>query len=52
MRIEGFELQQQAFPQIASADADGIEILHDGERVFEIVLRVLAFSEQALRWRR
>ena len=51
-RIEGFELQQQAFAQIASADADGIEILHDGERVVEIVLRVLPFLREALRWTR
>ena len=46
VRIEGFELQQQAFAQIARADADGIEILHDGERIVEIVLRVLAFLGQ------
>ena len=45
-RVESFQLQQQAFAQIARADADGIEILHDGERVVEIILRVLPFLQK------
>ena len=42
MRIEGFDLQQQAFAQIARADSDGIEVLHDRERIVQIVLRIFA----------
>ena len=38
VRIEGLQLQQQAFAQIAGADADRIEFLHDGQRFVEIVL--------------
>src|SRR5690348_3082964 len=40
--IEGFQLEEQAFAKIASADADGIEILNDSESIIEIVLRILA----------
>ena len=42
LRIESFQLQQQAFAQVARADSDGIEILHDGERIVQIILRILA----------
>src|SRR5579883_1989660 len=41
LRIEGLQLQQQAFAQIPRAHSDGIEILHHRQRVLQIVLRIL-----------
>ena len=46
LRVEGFQLQQQAFAQIARADSDGIEVLHDGQRIVQVVLRILALLRQ------
>ena len=46
LRIEGLQLQQQAFAQIARADADGIKFLHHGQRIIQIVLRVFAVLRQ------
>ena len=51
LRIECFQLQQQAFAQIARTDADGIEILHHGERIVEIVLGDICRSGRVPRWR-
>ena len=48
VRIERFNLQQQAFPQIARTHANGIEILHHGNRVVEIVLRIFSALRQFL----
>ena len=44
--IKSFQLQQQAFPQIACANANGIEILHHRESIFQVILCVLAALEQ------
>ena len=52
LRIERFQLQQQAFAQIARANADRIEILHDGQRIIEIVLGIFAVLRRVLRSRR
>ena len=44
--VEGFELEQQAFAQVAGADSDGIEVLHDGERIVQVILRILALLRE------
>ncbi len=38
LRVERFQLQQQAFAQIAGADANRIKILHHRNRVLNVVL--------------
>ena len=44
--IESLQLQQQTLPQVPRAHSDGIKILHDGQRVFQIVLRIFAILQQ------
>ena len=49
LRVKGLQLQQQAFPKVARTNPDGIEILHDGDGVIEIVLRVFAILHKLFR---
>jgi len=42
LRIESFQLKEQAFAQIARTNTDRIEILNDSERVFEIIRGILS----------
>ena len=46
VRIESLQLQQQTFAQVPRAHSDRIKILHHRQRVFQIVLRVLAVLQQ------
>ncbi len=46
LRVECFQLQQQAFPQIACANPDWIEVLNHRQRVVQVVLRILCVLRQ------
>src|SRR5579859_765456 len=48
LRIKGLELQQQTLAQITRADADGVEILDDGEGIVEIILGEFAVLDEFL----
>ncbi len=46
LRVEGLQLEEQTFAQITSANADGVEVLDDGEGIVEIVLRKLSVLDK------
>ena len=48
LRIESLQLQQETFAQISRAHADRIEVLHHGERVIEVILRIFSILRQLL----
>src|SRR6267378_7513058 len=46
LRVKRFQLPKQALAQILRADADGIKVLNDGQRIVQIILRILATLHQ------
>ena len=48
LRVENFQLHQQAFPQIARGHARRIEFLHHRQRFFHVFHRIIADSRDFL----
>src|SRR5258708_20739486 len=48
LRIKRFQLPQQAFTQIPRAHSDRVEVLDHGQRVIQIILRILSVLRQFL----
>ena len=46
LRIEGLQLEEQALAQVPRAHANGIEVLHHGQGIVQIVLRILSALRQ------
>src|SRR5260370_1130421 len=46
LRIKCFQLPQQAFTQIPRAHSDRVEVLHHGQRVIQVILRILSVLHQ------
>src|SRR5712672_1536294 len=46
LRIECFQLPKQALAQILRSDADRIKVLYNGQRIVQIILRILATLHQ------
>src|SRR5438477_7468726 len=42
LRIKGFQLPQQAFTQVPRAHSDRVEVLYHGQRVIQVILRILS----------
>ena len=49
LRIEGFQLRQQALAQILGAHSDGIKILNDGDGIVQIILGIFSVLRQLFR---